>query len=315
MATDARISTALPQHPKCKKLMRRLGPAGPWALVCLIIWTAANRPNGDLSGMSDEDIELAVDWSGDDGAFVVAMVGVGLLDGEPMARTVHDWAEHNPWAAGADMRSAKARWNAAKRHHGIADADRLVPEYAAIRNASSTDAAEGNKERSNAPSPSPPPSHSPSVSFPPPEPTPIPDVGAADAADASNKRGTRLPIDWQLPKSWGDWALQTFPNWTADGVRMEGERFADHWRSKVGRDATKADWEATWRNWCRSDIAQRTHAPQRASQGSRPPSITDAERSAIVAANTEVAKRMLLGDGPEEDVFDLAPMGISHEES
>ena len=70
-------------------------------------------------------------------------------------------------------------------------------------------------------------------------------------------RGTRLPDDWKLPKAWGEWALAEFPSWTAEVVRLEADKFADHWRAKAGKDACKTDWQATWRNWCRSDIAQR----------------------------------------------------------
>jgi len=75
----------------------------------------------------------------------------------------------------------------------------------------------------------------------------------------STKRGKRLQDDWKLPKHWGEWALIEFQHWTADIVRLESDKFADHWRSKTGKDAAKLDWEATWRNWCRSDIAQRSH--------------------------------------------------------
>jgi len=164
MATDARLAVGLPGHPKTKKLIKRLGQAAAWNLVCLILWAADNRSDGDLSGMSVEDIELSADWSGEDGQFVSALVSVRFLDGQDGSFVLHDWAEHNPWAAGADARSAKARWNAAKRHHGAAEADRLVPEYAAIRvassNASSTKAAQDEQPSSNAPSPSPSPSHS-----------------------------------------------------------------------------------------------------------------------------------------------------------
>jgi len=168
VATDARISVGLPQHPKTKKLIKRLGQSAAWNLVCLILWTASNRSDGNLSGMSAEDIELASDWQGADGDFVKALADVRFLDEEDGQYSMHDWHEHNPWAAGADLRSAKARWNAAKRHHGAAEADRLVPEYAATRNAtsnahsnaSSTDAAQTQHEPSNAPSPSPSPSPS-----------------------------------------------------------------------------------------------------------------------------------------------------------
>jgi hypothetical protein len=167
MVSDARISSALPSHPKTKKLIRRLGPAGGWSLVCLFLWTSANRSNGCFYGMSDEDIELASEWHGEYGAFTKELVDVGFLDGAEGCRSVHDWAEHNPWAASADMRSAKARWNAIKRHFGDAEADRLVPEYAAIRNAgsnaSSTNTADEQQAGSNAPSPSPSPSPLPNV--------------------------------------------------------------------------------------------------------------------------------------------------------
>jgi hypothetical protein len=70
-------------------------------------------------------------------------------------------------------------------------------------------------------------------------------------------RGTRLPADWVLPKAWGVWALAEYPHWTPDIVRQIGLSFADHWHAATGRGSTKADWPATWRNWCRSDIQQR----------------------------------------------------------
>lgn len=133
MATDARLAVSLPSHPKTKKLIKRLGQAAAWNLVCLILWTAGNRSDGSLAGMSVEDIELAADWAGEEGAFVKAMIDVRFLDEEDGQFSMHDWHEHNPWASGAELRSAKARWNAAKRHHGAAEADRLVPEYAATK--------------------------------------------------------------------------------------------------------------------------------------------------------------------------------------
>lgn len=161
MAVDARIAVGLPQHPKTKKLIKRLGQAAAWNLVCLFLWTAQNRSDGNLSGMSVEDIELAADWIGDEGAFVKALTEVKFLDEEGNGFVLHDWQEHNPWAAGADMRSAKARWNAAKRHHGSAEADRLVPEYAAVRNATSNatskPTAQDEHTACTAPSPSPSP--------------------------------------------------------------------------------------------------------------------------------------------------------------
>lgn len=79
------------------------------------------------------------------------------------------------------------------------------------------------------------------------------------AAAASAKRGIRLALEWVLPPDWGDWAMAEFPHWGPDIVRQLADGFRDHWVAKPGADATKLDWLATWRNWCRSDIAQRQH--------------------------------------------------------
>lgn len=189
MATDARISAELPGHPKTKKLIKRLGAGAAWHLICLFLWAAANRSDGDLAGMTDEDIELAVDWMGENGKFIAELADIGFLDGEEGARSIHDWEIHNPWAAGAEMRSAKARWNSVKRHHGPAEADRQVPEYAAVRaaagipasNAGSTpdstefaassNAADATRTENAATSNAPSPSHIPSH-IPPPSPSP-----------------------------------------------------------------------------------------------------------------------------------------------
>lgn len=109
MADDARISTALPHHPKTVKLQRRLGAPGCWSLICLFLWVADNRPDGDLKGMSSEDIAIAADWAGEGGAFVAVLAEVGFVDGEAGAYMIHDWVEHNPWAAGRPERKASAR--------------------------------------------------------------------------------------------------------------------------------------------------------------------------------------------------------------
>lgn len=163
---DARLSTALPSHPKTKKLARRLGPAGPLCCIYLFLWAAANRSDGDLSGMTDEDIELAVDWTGDDGEFVRAMSQVGFLDGESHSYVIHDWAEHNPWAAGASDRSEASRWAALCKRYGRDGAADRMPEYATrMRPARDPDAPRTNPHCDpDAPSPSPSPIQESSMS-------------------------------------------------------------------------------------------------------------------------------------------------------
>lgn len=87
---------------------------------------------------------------------------------------------------------------------------------------------------------------------------------SVSGAKAPSTRGARLAKDWILPKPWGEWAIAQYPHWTPDVVRLIAQGFGNHWKAKAGKDATKLDWEATWQNWCMSDITQRAHPPPRA---------------------------------------------------
>lgn len=84
--------------------------------------------------------------------------------------------------------------------------------------------------------------------------------GVPVSAGASPSRGARLAQDWALPKSWGEWAVEEL-GMPVDQVRIEAAKFRDYWCSKSGKDATKLDWQATWRNWCRSARPSRAKAP------------------------------------------------------
>jgi hypothetical protein len=67
-----------------------------WYLVCLFLWVAENRADGNLGGMTAEDIEIAAGWTGEPGEFTHALIDVGFLDGADGAYVVHDWLEHIP---------------------------------------------------------------------------------------------------------------------------------------------------------------------------------------------------------------------------
>jgi hypothetical protein len=87
---------------------------------------------------------------------------------------------------------------------------------------------------------------------------------AAQDAPPRRKRATRLPDDFAVTPDMVTWAKRECPQ--VDGKR-ETEKFANYWRAKSGKDATKHDWPATWRNWM-LNAAERT--PQgRASPGGR----------------------------------------------
>lgn len=80
---------------------------------------------------------------------------------------------------------------------------------------------------------------------------------------SAKQNGTRLPDDWKLPKTWGEWALSEKPELNADDVRRMAETFKDHWIANANRrEAKKADWEATWRNWVRNQKSAPLRVPR-----------------------------------------------------
>lgn len=109
MNTDFRVAVDFFSHHKARKLKKRLGADGVMALLQLWAYAAKLRTDGNLTGMTVEDIELAADWDGDDGALVTALHEVGFLDKDGDAYALHDWLENNAWAAGAESRSDASR--------------------------------------------------------------------------------------------------------------------------------------------------------------------------------------------------------------
>lgn len=117
MTDDFRLSTSFLTHRKTKRLRRRLGADGVLGLIALWAWAARERWTGDLTGLTDEDIEESADWQGEPGALVAALTAPGstFITGEPGARKLHEWAEHNPYAATKGARIAKGKRAAEER--------------------------------------------------------------------------------------------------------------------------------------------------------------------------------------------------------
>lgn len=110
MNIDIRLSVGFWQHPKTKKTARRLGLDGVRSLQVLWLWAAVNRADGKLSGMDWEDIEMAADWDGEEQKFFNTCLGL-WIDQTEEGYALHDWQEHNSWAAEADDRSDRARFS------------------------------------------------------------------------------------------------------------------------------------------------------------------------------------------------------------
>lgn len=70
----------------------------------------------------------------------------------------------------------------------------------------------------------------------------------------SRKVGSRLPDDWRPTQDYVDAAMQLNPDYTREWFSATAHKFRDYWVAKTGKDATKADWLATWRNWVRNDL-------------------------------------------------------------
>ncbi|RPA65781.1 hypothetical protein EF294_03325 [Gordonia oryzae] len=75
---------------------------------------------------------------------------------------------------------------------------------------------------------------------------------------SAQKRGTRLPEGWMPDQSVIAQMRQERPD---VDLQAEHRKFADHWKAATGKNATKRDWDATWRNWIRNARGSSRVAP------------------------------------------------------
>jgi len=75
---------------------------------------------------------------------------------------------------------------------------------------------------------------------------------------ASTPKGSRLPLDWQPSDELRTWAATERPDLDIETVIAS---FKDHWKAATGRTASKADWEAAFRNWVRKENPGRKNNP------------------------------------------------------
>jgi hypothetical protein len=117
MSVDFRVNVALYQHPKFLRLVAECGPEGGICLHKLWAFAAASRPNGSLTGLQENDIEIAAGWTGKSGVLVDAFLKLKWLT-RTRGRVfeIHGWQEHQPWLTGHvtrrehARRAARSRW-------------------------------------------------------------------------------------------------------------------------------------------------------------------------------------------------------------
>jgi uncharacterized protein YdaU (DUF1376 family) len=127
----------------------------------------------------------------------------------------------------------------------------------------------------------------------------------SEAELPQRRRGSRLPDDWQPADESGvirELALQP------GNVVAELRKFRDFWASKPGKDGTKLDWQATWRNWLRS-------AAERLPRGTAAPAESFRERDErlsrekfdFLTGRTPANTIPPQGDFIEAEVHDVTP--------
>lgn len=130
---------------------------------------------------------------------------------------IHDYAEHQDTKADIEARVARNKANGQKG--GLAKSKQVAKQPAS--ESVSENVAETETE-----------THNPT----------------AKAVGRPRKRGTRLPDNW-IPSEFTIAAMRSECP-TVDH-KAEHRKFLDYWTAKSGKDATKLDWDATWRNWIR----------------------------------------------------------------
>jgi hypothetical protein len=85
-------------------------------------------------------------------------------------------------------------------------------------------------------------------------------------ASSTRKRATRIAEDFEITDPMRQWAAEKTPE---IDLGLETEKFINYWVAKSGKDATKVDWTATWRNWILNAKPARDPSVQRMDHSAR----------------------------------------------
>ncbi len=257
MSADIRLSVDFLAHHKTLKLKRKLGNEAVLALIGLFCYAGKFRSGGALAGLDAEDIADASGWAGGDAqSYVSTLCEVGFLEKrEEGIYSIHDWAKHQPWVAGAEDRKAAA----SKAGKASAEARKKTCNI-------SQDPTEFNGplesvervlndpfNRPSTPSPSPSPSPLPKGIKTPPE---------KATAFSSPQGGERHPTKRFVPPTLAE--ITAYCEERKNGI--DPQAVLDHYTAngwKVGKNPMR-DWRAAVRTW---EAKRRTETtPQRSAK-------------------------------------------------
>lgn len=239
----------------------RLAAIGAWSIAGS--WCADELTDGHVPDF------MILEW-GFPATIPATLVDSGLWERERGGYAFRNWAEYQPSKADVDAERTASRERMrelrAKRKQKKPQNDAAEPD---VFGRTVTNGSESVRN---------------------PDPTrPDPTLITSNEviSEVPRKRATRIPDPFIVTAEMKEWAAERVPLVV---VKESTERFVNHWRAKAGRDATKLDWPATWRNWLIKDQDDRTNRK-----------LTPTERAAQTAtAGRQVAGRQITSLDPKE---------------
>lgn len=225
MNKDFRLQVSFVDHPKTIKLNRK---GALLNLLKLWTWAAMNRPEGKLTGMNIDDIEIVSGWQKEEGEFVKIILEIGFLDCKKEIFSLHDWAEHNPYAIHSKARSEKAR--------KAANAMWEKKNKQSSKHASSIDQAELDNNSSNAPLPTP-------------SPNPLPSPNPSKKGKVKPKNKTLMPEDFEVNKTGIEKCYKLKLN--DEQIKIQVQECYEYYSL---RNTKFTDWQLVFKKWLDSDF-------------------------------------------------------------
>lgn len=117
------------------------------------------------------------------------------------------------------------------------------------------------------------------------------------------KRGTRLSADWMPDEPLITSLRSEIPHRDDAWWRREHTKFVDYWCAKAGQSATKLDWNATFRNWCRT-------ADDRAGGSPATPTRVPTTTQRFQQGQALTAKYLAMEAEAEQDASNVTPLAL-----
>lgn len=240
-----RVDDGFASSPKVLRIPRaqRLAAVGLWTIAGA--WSSQHLTDGVVPNFMLEE------W-GADVSHGTALVDAGLWVPTADGYRFHDWLDYQ--SSRADVRALREKERTRKEEWRRKKAEKSGESPDNVPGMSQgDDTSSGRLPIPAHPSPS--------------QPSRVKEGGAA--------RGTRIPEPFMVTLDMRTWAAEKTPLVNVDASTA---KFCDFWRAKSGKDATKRDWVATWRNWLRSDQERAMERGGKASKDVRALSVVEMGR-------------------------------------